>query len=124
MRLSVDDVDVQIGGVLRTLRRRRGLSQTALAGHIGVSYQQLQKYELGTNRIAPSRLAMAAKALGVEPGEFFADLDEQTEVDPAVVFARSAEGVELNRAFFRIRDARLRARIVELVDAISNQLGR
>jgi len=122
MRLSVDDVDVQVGGVLRTLRRRRGLSQTALAGHIGVSDQQLQKYELGTNRIASSRLAMAAKALGVEPGEFFADFDVQTEVDPAVVFARSAEGVELNRAFFRIRDARLRARVVELVDAISNQL--
>jgi len=116
---SIDDgVDGRIGKVLRTLRRQRRLSQTALAAHMGVSYQQLQKYELGTNRIAASRLVMAAQALGVQPDAFFANPVGQALADPTADFVGSAEGIELNRAFFRIREARIRARLLHLIEAI------
>lgn len=68
---SPNTVDAFIGSEIVRRRKVVGLSQQALAQRIGVTFQQLQKYENATNRVAASRLAEIAKALGSKPGDFF-----------------------------------------------------
>lgn len=70
---GVDPVDVHVGAAVARLRGARRVSQKALGDAIGVSFQQVQKYELGTNRVACSMLAKIAQALGASPGDFFPD---------------------------------------------------
>ena len=67
-----DGIDARVGRKIRGRRKQLGISQPRLAASIGVSYQQLQKYEHGVNQVAPSRLAAIAAALDVPPGYFFA----------------------------------------------------
>jgi transcriptional regulator with XRE-family HTH domain len=67
-----DGIDARVGRKIRGRRKQLGVSQPRLAASIGVSYQQLQKYEHGVNQVAPSRLAAIAAALDVSPGYFFA----------------------------------------------------
>ncbi|MEF2073653.1 helix-turn-helix domain-containing protein [Consotaella aegiceratis] len=71
-----DPVDLFVGERLRELRTDRGISQQTLGEALGVTFQQLQKYEKGINRISASRLYRAAKALGVEPASFFDGFDD------------------------------------------------
>lgn len=76
MTLATDDntpdaIDIFVGIKLRSLRHERNLSQEGLGQKLGVSFQQIQKYERGTNRISASRLYYAAQALGVRPEYFF-----------------------------------------------------
>lgn len=71
-------VDAFIGNRIREIRQKAGVSQGALAAAVGVTFQQVQKYENGTNRIAVSRLLMIARALRVRPGVF---LNGAPEVD-------------------------------------------
>ena len=66
--------DVQAGNTLRRLRLERGMSQTAVAKKVGVAFQQIQKYEIGSNRMAVSRLCQLGKALDVHPSAFFEDM--------------------------------------------------
>jgi transcriptional regulator with XRE-family HTH domain len=68
---ALTDVEVRIAGRICARRQERGLTQTQLAAAIGVSFQQLQKYEHGANRISCGRLAEIAAALGAHPGDFF-----------------------------------------------------
>lgn len=68
-----DSIDIFVGQRLRALRQTAGLSQEVLAGKIGLTFQQVQKYERGTNRIAAGRLARIAGTLGVNIGVFFPD---------------------------------------------------
>ena len=69
-----DPIDVFVGRRVRERRRHLGLSQTAVAEQLGVSFQALQRYEMGTNRVAASTLFRLCQALGVEPGYFFEGL--------------------------------------------------
>ena len=69
MRHSANETDHTVGRRLRTLRLARGLSQSEFGTHLGVTYQQIQKYEAGTNRIAASRLFRAAALFGVDPAD-------------------------------------------------------
>jgi transcriptional regulator with XRE-family HTH domain len=78
-----DTVDCHVGARLRLLRKDRGLSQTALAARIGVTFQQLQKYESGRNRLSASTLYRLASALGVDVSAFFMGLPEPVRSDPA-----------------------------------------
>ena len=64
-------LDAMVGARVRMLRVNRGISQTALAQRIGVTFQQVQKYEQGADRVGASRLAQIASVLGVSVGEFF-----------------------------------------------------
>ncbi len=68
-------IDSQLGAALRQLRLARGLSQTELGKSLGLSLQQIQKYESGSNRMAASTLYRAAEILGVDVGAFYAGLD-------------------------------------------------
>ena len=74
-----DPVDRHVGGKLATFRKARGLSQSDLGGRLGLSFQQVQKYEAGANRISSSRLWAAASALGVQVGDFFSGLPSAPE---------------------------------------------
>ncbi|MGG5810874.1 helix-turn-helix domain-containing protein [Falsiroseomonas sp. CW058] len=71
MKQRTSAADIEVGQRVRLCRQRRGLSQSGLAERIGVSYQQLHKYETGQNRISAGRLADIASALGVTPADLF-----------------------------------------------------
>lgn len=71
-----DPVDRHVGARLAAFRKNRGLSQTDLGARLGLSFQQIQKYETGTNRISSSRLWAAGLALGVQISDFFAGLPD------------------------------------------------
>jgi transcriptional regulator with XRE-family HTH domain len=105
------------------------MSQEKLGDALGLTFQQVQKYEKGTNRIGASRLQQISKTLNVPPSFFFEGAPTssgepqqgfQEEGSQFVVdFLATAEGLHLNRSFARIRDAKVRKRIVELVAALA-----
>jgi transcriptional regulator with XRE-family HTH domain len=123
-------IDRHVGSRLRMRRVLMGMSQEKLGDHLGVTFQQVQKYEKGMNRMGASRLQNASRALEV-PVEFFFRDAPQFEGGPTAAqgsansadgnfvadFLSSNEGIELNQAFVRIKDRKLRRRIVELVRA-------
>ena len=118
-------VDVHVGARLRQRRRHLGLSQEKLAQALGLTFQQVQKYERGANRISASKLFSASRFLNVPVSWFFEDLDEEAGYDDdtgevqAQAFLSSIEGAELARAFPRIPSAKLRRRVLDLVRDLS-----
>ncbi|WP_331373806.1 helix-turn-helix domain-containing protein [Sinorhizobium chiapasense] len=118
-------VDVQVGARIRFRRNILGISQETLAAHLGITFQQVQKYEKGTNRVGASRLQAISEALKVPPSHFFDNAEGVAdtsggEANDVMSFVASAEGIALNRAFARIEDATTRQRIVSLVKAIAS----
>src|SRR6202035_3179372 len=116
-------VDVHVGSRVRLRRMLLGMSQEKLGEHLGLTFQQIQKYEKGINRIGASRLFDLSRVLAVPVQFFYEELPvsdgaggfaEQPE-GYAVEFLSSREGLELNKAFARITDPRVRRSIVELV---------
>lgn len=69
-----DPIDMHVGAAIRAKRRERGVSQQVLVGHLGLSYQQLQKYETGVNRVSASMLFKISQSLECKPGDFFPDV--------------------------------------------------
>ena len=117
-------VDVHVGGRVRVRRRLIHMTQETLADLIDVTFQQVQKYERGSNRISASKLFAIAEALEVPISYFFEGLDETGQASPAEgsehniqSFLRTSEGLELARLFPRIDRGPLRRRILELVRA-------
>ncbi len=109
------------------------MSQEKLGDALGLTFQQVQKYEKGTNRIGASRLQQISKTLNVPPSFFFEGAPSSGSSQPGfeeegssqfvVDFLATAEGLHLNRSFARIRDPKVRKRIVELVAALAEQEG-
>lgn len=125
-------IDVHVGSRVRLRRMMLGMSQEKLGEQLGITFQQIQKYEKGTNRIGASRLQHISTVLTVPVSFFFEDApgtpDEQPGMsergpDFVVDFLSSAEGIQLNKAFVRIRDPKLRRRIIELVRAAAGEDG-
>jgi transcriptional regulator with XRE-family HTH domain len=125
-------IDVHVGSRVRFRRMLLGMSQEKLGEKLGLTFQQIQKYEKGINRIGASRLFDLAQVLGV-PVQFF--YEEAPSIEPAqlvdgfaetpaessiVEFLRSRDGLELNKAFVRISDAKARRAIVDLVRSLAN----
>ncbi|WP_165189070.1 helix-turn-helix domain-containing protein [Caulobacter soli] len=118
-------VDLYVGARLRIRRKVLGLSQTQLAEALGITFQQIQKYERGANRISASKLYEAARLLQSPVSYFFEGLDE-TNHDGAddgfaqrmTQFVATPEGLELAGLFPRLDDRRLRRRVVDLVKAM------
>lgn len=73
---TATDVDVFVGAQLKALRKSAGMSQTELANQVGVTFQQIQKYERGSNRIGASRLWSFCRAFDVKPGRFFDGVEQ------------------------------------------------
>lgn len=118
-------LDIEVGRRIRIRRRMLGMSQSALAEGLEVTFQQVQKYEKGTNRIGASRLQRAADCLGVPVTHFF---DTEAAASPGVAinvkndlvrFLSSEEGAELTHAFAKIRDARTRRTILGLIKSLA-----
>lgn len=132
MNRSPNPVDKHVGARVKMRRLLMGFSQEKLGEALGVTFQQVQKYEKGANRIGASRLQQISKILQAPPSFFFegapgADVLEATafqeERAPADVvsdFVGTAEGLQLNRAFARIRNPRIRRRLVDLVVALAD----
>src|SRR5258706_1001012 len=111
----IAQLDLAIGARMRTRRRQLGLSQSDLAERLGVSFQQVQKYERGANRVAASTLLAAAQALNVSIGWLVGEEISEREDDDAVFRALSRPGaLEILEAFNRIADPRARAALVSL----------
>lgn len=119
-----DEVDIYVGARIGLRRSALGLSQTALARQLGVSFQQVQKYETGQNRISASRLHHAATALG-SPVEAFFPPVETARVPPddgwqaLRLIAATADGRALAAAFPRIEDRELRKAVARIVGALA-----
>ena len=86
---TATEVDAYVGAQLKKLRKSEKLSQTQLANKVGVTFQQIQKYERGTNRIGASRLWEFCKVFEVVPGRFFDGVEEHL----AIASVSSAEAV-------------------------------
>lgn len=128
-------VDVHVGNRLKLRRTMIGMSQDKLGQAIGLTFQQIQKYEKGTNRIGASRLYQFATVLNVPPGWFFEGLEGQPvearngtlleaapqDATPLTTFSR--EDIELLRAFQSVGNPMLRRRVMELVRAMAAGAG-
>ncbi len=111
------EIDQHIGQRVRERRIVLGLSQTVLADGLGITFQQLQKYEKGHNRIAASRLYGCAQLLEVPPEFFFEGLAGSDTGTPDET--RSNEATKLARAYYSIDDLAQRQRIRKLIQAIA-----
>ena len=109
-------VDLHVGGRLKQIRGLRGLSQTNLADSVGLTFQQIQKYENGANRISTSRLWEFAERLNV-PVSFFYDGLDDTRDNIELEVDRMA--LELVRALQSIKDDEVRRRLYELAKMVS-----
>jgi len=123
-------IDQSVGGKVKAQRLRMGLSQEKLGEALGLTFQQVQKYEKGSNRISASKLQQIAQTLNVPPAFFFEAggggrmggfAEEQAMMDRSTSMLATAEGLHLNRAFARIEDANVRRRIVDLVTALAGE---
>ena len=116
-----EKVDLHVGSRVRSLRLQRRMSQTELAGELGITFQQVQKYEKGTNRISSSRLHQIASILGVAASYFFEDPLEQVphngrfDISAFDAFCASRDGIALMKSFLKIKDRVTRRKIAELV---------
>ena len=127
-------VDAHVGNRVRLRRMLIGMSQERLGELLKVTFQQVQKYERGANRISASRLFQLAKVLGVNIDYFFDSLqvahaialapgfaEPDTQEADMLVFLATREGIELNRAFQRITDPARRRAVVELVRTMAGE---
>jgi transcriptional regulator with XRE-family HTH domain len=122
-------IDVHVGARVRMRRKMKGISQEALAGKLKLTFQQVQKYERGTNRISASKLYEIARALDVTIGDFFEGLDDTRAEggvsEPATPYAHAMmltpDGIDLATAFGKLRRGKVRKRLVELVKALANE---
>lgn len=127
-------IDIHVGSRIRLRRTMLGMSQEKLGDSLGITFQQIQKYEKGTNRVGASRLQNISSILNVPVAFFFEDapgdsstgqagLAESSSSNYVVDFLSSSEGLQLNRAFVKIQDPKIRRRIVDLVKSLGSEAG-
>jgi transcriptional regulator with XRE-family HTH domain len=123
-------VDAHVGSRVRLRRMLLGMSQERLGESMGLTFQQVQKYEKGVNRIGASRLFQIAKILEVPVQFFFEEAPQLDGASPTgmaepesetfiLEFLNSREGLELNRAFVKIADPKVRKSVVDLIRSLS-----
>ena len=123
-----DARDVDVGRRIRAQRLVCRMSQTELANNLGVTFQQVQKYEKGVNRVGAGRLARIADVLNVPVSFFFTGDLTPTAADASVSsglsFLETAGAVRLVRAYSQIDDPQIRRALVDLAEEISGARGR
>ncbi len=124
MKSQPHNVDIQVGKKIRNQRMISGISQSELGDRIGVTFQQIQKYEKGANRVSASRLVEIANAMSIDVRSFFDEFDasalsndNQAAKDEFVV---SRQGLQLNAAFLSIKNEAVRTRLLKLVQEIAH----
>jgi transcriptional regulator with XRE-family HTH domain len=130
---SPNPIDRHVGSRVRMRRMMLAMSQEKLGDALGLTFQQVQKYEKGTNRIGASRLQQISQILQV-PVEFFfegaptvhesGNAGADASANYVSDFLASSEGLSLTKAFTRIKDPKLRRRIVDLVEEIATTSNR
>lgn len=123
-------IDIHVGSRVRLRRLLLGMSQERLGEQLGLTFQQVQKYEKGVNRIGASRLHQIATILEVPISYFFDDMDdieggtngfgESDSPSYVLDLINSSDGLQLVKAFLKIDDNAVRRRVVDLVKAISD----
>lgn len=135
MKKLPNPVDVHVGARLRMRRMFVGMSQEKLGGHLGLTFQQVQKYEKGLNRIGASRLYAISRILGTPVQYFFDDMPATMPTShpvsetatgtpsntPVAEFLATSEGVALNVAFSKIADPETRKRLADLVRTLAEE---
>ncbi len=132
VKKTPNPVDVHVGARVRLRRTMLNLSQEKLGECLGITFQQIQKYEKGTNRIGASRLQKLSEALKTPVAFFFEDapgisqtaVGELSETDSpnyVVDFLSTSEGLQLNKAFANIKDPKVRQKIIELVRSLGEE---
>ncbi|CAA7618142.1 Uncharacterized HTH-type transcriptional regulator Smed_0045 [Magnetospirillum sp. LM-5] len=133
-------IDVHVGARVRLRRTLLGMSQEKLGEALGLTFQQVQKYERGANRVGASRLFDLSRVLDVPVSFFFDDMDDQLkEQSPALIAGigelaelpahfehdpmAKRETLELVRAYYRITDPQVRKRVYELAKALAEVAG-
>ncbi|HSZ10703.1 MAG TPA: helix-turn-helix transcriptional regulator [Rhizomicrobium sp.] len=116
---------------MRLRRMLIGMSQEKLGELLGLTFQQVQKYEKGVNRIGAGRLFQIARILGVEIPYFYEDVHGELSAQggfaedgvspPVMEFVASGEGLQLSLAFMKIKDAKVRKRVLELVKSLAQE---
>ena len=124
-------IDIHVGSRIRLRRTMLSMSQEKLGEALGITFQQIQKYEKGTNRVGASRLQNISAVLNVPVSFFFEDapgeqvseqigLSEASSSNYVVDFLSSSEGLQLNRAFIKIEDPKIRRKIIDLTKALAS----
>ena len=119
--LSASEVDRLVGDRIRRRRILMGLTQDQLGESLGISYQQIQKYETGANRVSAGRLYLIAARLEVSPGWFFDPVKSDASSDDFDELGSSRLLMEFVRSFARIKDERLKTVLVSLVRAMAEE---
>jgi len=118
-----DPVDVHVGARIRARRLLIGMNQETLADKLGLTFQQVQKYEGGANRVSASRLSRIADILGVDVDYFFLGLDgESGRADAREEVARERlqrpEAIDLIRSYYAISNEQVRRRFLDMVKSV------
>ena len=125
---QANPIDAQVGNRVRLRRMLVGMSQEKLGEMLGLTFQQVQKYEKGVNRIGAGRLYQVAHILGVPVSYFYEDVTERPGENlpannhaspPVMEFLSSGEGLQLALAFMRIKEPRVRKRVIDLVKTLA-----
>lgn len=129
-----NSIDIHVGGRVRLRRMVLGMSQEKLGEQLGLTFQQVQKYEKGVNRIGAGRLFDLSHVLGVPIQFFYEDAPlyqhdndhhggfaERSGENDVVDFLSTREGLELNKAFVRISDTRVRRSLLELIRSLADE---
>jgi transcriptional regulator with XRE-family HTH domain len=118
MPRSAGKPDIELGRRIRLRRVEQQISQSELGDKLGVSFQQVQKYEKGVNRVGAARLQQIATALDV-PVTFFYDGDGKTREVDSLLFLDSAFSLRLLRAYSKIKDQTVQRQLVSLMELIA-----
>ena len=111
--------EIEMGKKIRLRRVEQRISQSDLGEKLGVSFQQVQKYEKGINRVGAARLQQIATALDV-PVTFFYDGDGKTKEVESLLFLDSAFSLRLLRAYSKIKDQAVQRHVVSLMEAVAD----
>lgn len=126
---QANPIDGQVGNRLRLRRMMIGMSQEKLGELLGLTFQQVQKYEKGVNRIGAGRLFEIARILGVPIQYFYESVTEQLanapgfgerDSQPVLEFVSSGDGLQLSLAYMRIKDSKVRKRVLDLVKSLAD----
>lgn len=119
-------IDAEVGARIKNRRKLLGISQSALGERVGITFQQIQKYEKGTNRVGASRLQGIASSLGTTPAALLGEegglaLSTSPELASIESMIASPEGIALNRAFTKIANPAVRKSVIGLIKALATE---
>jgi transcriptional regulator with XRE-family HTH domain len=126
---QANPIDAHVGNRVRLRRMLVGMSQEKLGELLSLTFQQVQKYEKGVNRIGAGRLFHIAKILSVPIDYFYEDVTDANSMPgfaedqanpPVMEFLSTGDGLQLNLAFMRIKEARVRKRVLDLVKSLAD----